>query len=235
MALSPITNPVPLEKVAYDAIKEAILSFHLGPGETVVEAELARQLGISKTPVRDALSRLEKEGFVNKYVYKGYAVAEISRDDVIEIFHIRAALEGIAARQAAESFTIEELHKIRFLVSEQETALLSSDNRSASRLNREFHEMILSKAANQRLRAILDNLDDHLQRYRMLSNFQSGRLLKSVEEHRRIVEALEAHAPDRANAAIQSHLLSVLADLTAQDFEELVETVRNQSRPEPVE
>ncbi len=100
-----VTGPVSLKDKAYHAIKAAILSLKLKPGDPLVESDLAQQLGISKTPVRDALLELEREGFVTKVPFKGTYVTEITLKDVREVFQVRAVLEGLAARLAAPLFS----------------------------------------------------------------------------------------------------------------------------------
>lgn len=225
--LSPVSGPVSLEKLAYDSIKSAILAFQLLPEENLVETDLARQLGISKTPVRDALSRLEKEGFVEKIPYKGYTVTGISQQAVIEIFEIRATLEGLSARQATPNFTEQDLETARELVFHHNEATRQGDTQSASELNKQFHALILSKAKNSWLRQILGNLEDHLSRYRLLSNFQAGRLEKSAEEHNAILGAIIARQPEKAEQAVRTHLLSVAKDLQTQDFDELIDRIHH--------
>jgi DNA-binding GntR family transcriptional regulator len=231
--LTPVQGPVSLEKLAYDAIKAGILNFQLMPGETVVESELARQLGISKTPVRDALSRLEKEGFIQKTPYKGYTVALITKETVVEIFEIRAALEGVAARHAAEKFSEQDLATAQELLEKHRLALADQSIQRASQLNKQFHELILQKSGNQRLRQILSNLDEHLQRYRLLSNFQAGRIEKSVAEHNQIFEAIREKRAEDAETAARQHLLSVLEDLKNQDFMESAQQIHNQATTIP--
>jgi GntR family transcriptional regulator, rspAB operon transcriptional repressor len=220
--LTPLTSPISLEKFAYDALKDAIVSFRFTPGQSLVETDLARQLNISKTPVRDALLRLEKEGFVTKVPYTGYYVMEITPQSVKEMFEIQAVLEGLAARQAALQFNQKDkLHAIS-LIHAHNQALFASQMQDASALNREFHDLILQRAGNQRLQAMLQNLDDHLQRYRTLSNYQSGRLMKSVEEHQRVLDAILNQDPQEAENTMRAHILSVLEDLESQDFQELI-------------
>lgn len=227
--LAPVASPTSLEKMAYEAIKEAILSFRLKPGETLVEADLARQLSISKTPVRDALSRLEKEGFITKIPYKGYYVSEVSRETIIEIFEIRAVLEGLACRLAAPLLTAEDLTALGALLDQHAAAAVSGNIALASQLNRRFHDAVIQKSANRWLADTLAHLDEHLRRYRTLSNFQSGRLEKSVDEHRAILNALASQATAQAEEAARQHLLSVSADLAAQDFKELVQLASSQA------
>ena len=227
--LSPVNSPTSLEKLAYDAIKNAILTFQLKPGESLVEADLAGQLGISKTPVRDALLRLEKESLVVKIPYKGSYVAGISRDIVIDLFEIRAVLEGLAARLSMPFISVQNLAELKEIIMRHERALRDGDITEASKHNRKFHQTIIQPCPNDRLLQILGNLDDHLQRFRLLSNYQRGTGLKSVDEHRVIYAALERHDGAAVEAAMRSHLTNVLTDLSEQDFDQLVELVSSKA------
>lgn len=232
--LTPVGGPVSLEKLAYDTIKEAILSFRLKPGEDLVESDLAAQLNISKTPVRDALLRLEKEGLVVKIPYRGASVSDVNQQVMNEIFEIRTALEGLATRQAATRMSEAEIAQAAELVEQHEQALNRADNDEASRLNRRFHEMIVQKTPNKWLKQILANLDEHLRRYRTLSNFQKGRLGKSILEHRRILDAIRNRQPEEAEEAMKEHLRSVVADLNDQNFDELIGEASKHAQSEPI-
>ncbi len=220
--LAPLVTSASLEKLAYDSLKEAILAFRLKPDDNIVENELAHQLGISKTPVRDALLRLEKEGFIEKIPYKGYYVTPITQESIRDMFEIRAVLEGLAARLAAHLMSAENIQHAHDLVAELARAIAAGDIKQAAVINRQFHELIITSSGNEHLRAILSNLDDHIQRYRTLSNYQSGRLEKSVDEHQAILAALQARQPDQAEQAARSHIASVVADLEEQDVNELI-------------
>lgn len=220
--LSPVGGPISLEKLAYDAIKEAILSFRLKPGQSLVENDLARQLNISKTPVRDALLKLEKEGFVIKIPYTGTYVTDIDPQTVMDIFEIRAVLEGLAVRLATPLVTEGDINEMQELLRKHRSASNQDDIQQAAVLNKQFHEWLIHIASNPWLRQILSNLDDHLQRYRTLSNFQTGRLDKSVDEHQRILDAMKRRDADTAEKAIREHILSVRTDLSNQDFNELI-------------
>jgi DNA-binding GntR family transcriptional regulator len=216
LRLGRLSTPASLKEQAYVAIKRAILSLDLEPGEALVEADLAQQLGISKTPVRTALHELEREGLVTKVLYKGTYVTEITLRDVQEIFQIRAALEGLAARLAAPVIEDSELAEAQQLLRVMEEALDRGDNGLASQCGASFHEVILQQADNQRLQLIVHNLDDHLQRYRLLSDSIRGRLRKSLGEHRAVLIALQGRDPDLAEQRLRGHLDSVLAELLAE-------------------
>jgi len=218
--LSPVPGPSSLKDQAYQAIKDAILAVKLKPGEALVESELAEQLGVSKTPVRDALLELEREGLVTKILFKGTYVSEVTERDVREIFELRAVLEGLAARLAAPLLSEEELERAEELLAAQEEALSEGKIELASQLGKQFHDMIIQKADNRRLVPILRNLDDHLQRFRLLSDQISGRLNKSVKEHRRVLLALKEKDPGVAEEMVRAHLHSVLVDLSKEGPEE---------------
>lgn len=231
--LPALKNPVSLERLAYNTLKDAILSFQLLPGDALVEADLAHQLAISKTPVRDALLRLEKEGLVVKIPYTGVRVAEINQRTLIEIFQIRSALEGLSAFLAVSNFSEADVQQAQGLIAAHQKALESGDIEQASRINRMFHDLLIQRSQNQRLAEILANLDDHLRRYRLLSFYQKGRPIKSVNEHRAVLHAIEAHDSKAAEQAMNAHLLSVLQDLESEDVDSLIEHIRSGRKPVP--
>lgn len=220
-SLSPLDDTPSLDKLAYQKIKQAILTFQFLPNQNLVEGELAQQLGISKTPVRDALLRLEREGLVSRLPYKGTFVSDINRQDMVNIFEIRIVLEGLAVRLAANTLTEKDYRQLDRLTSDHAEALREEDYERASLLNGQFHTGITHKCGNDHLVQMLTNLDDHLKRYRLLSVTQGIRVDKSVPEHRLILEALRAGNADKAEAAMKDHLTSAMRDLYSQDFEEL--------------
>jgi len=211
-----VAEPVSLKDKAYKAIKSAILSLKLKPGDPLVESDLAQQLGISKTPVRDALLELEREGFVTKVLFKGTYVTEITLKDVREVFQVRAVLEGLAARLAAPFFSAKDLEEGEKIITAAEAALAEGDIALCSEHGKRFHRLIINKADNQRLQTIILNLDDHLQRFRLLSDQINGRLNKSLKEHRKILEALGRKDPLAAEETARGHLFSVLQDLSEE-------------------
>jgi DNA-binding GntR family transcriptional regulator len=221
-----MASSYPLERVdtlpslkdkAYSAIKDAILCLKLEPGMPLVEKELARHLGVSRTPVRDALQELEREGFVARMSFKGTYVTEVTMKDTTEIFQLRAVLEGLAARVAAPLFTPSELDAIDRHLTAAEAALAEGNLALCSEYGQKLHEAIIAKAKNQRLADIIHNLDDHVRRLRALSDRIHGRLNTSVREHRAVLDALMQRDPDAAEQAMRNHLFSVSQDLTAPE------------------
>jgi DNA-binding GntR family transcriptional regulator len=220
-SLAPLTDTPSLDKLAYQKIKQAILTFQFLPNQNLVEGELAAQLGISKTPVRDALMRLEREGLVMRQPYKGTFVTDINKQDMVNIFEIRVVLEGLAVRLAVDALTPADFNRLEHLLEVHERALQDKNYGRASEINNEFHGVIIGKCSNARLQEMLMNLDDHLKRYRLLSVAQGTRMEKSIPEHRQIFEALRAGDATLAEQSMKQHLSSAMWDLYDQDFEEL--------------
>lgn len=210
--LTPLNSGTTLTERVYSTIKDAILDLKLPPGSPLVEDELARQLGTSKTPVRDALLALERDGLVTKIPYKGTHVAELSLQDAREIFELRAVLEGLAARLAARSFSPRELDEAEKLLDAADEARERGDFATASSCGAQFHRSINLHADNKRLIPLLDKLEEQLRRLRRMSDLLTGRLAKSGLEHRKILAALRTGDPPRVEQAMREHLESVLND-----------------------
>jgi len=215
--LGKVDTTLSLKHKAYASIKDAILTLKLEPGAALVESDLAEQLGISKTPVRDALQELEREGFVARILFKGAYVTDVTMRDMTEVFQLRAVLEGLAARLAAPHFSQADLDHLERNLTAAEAALAKSDLVLCSELGQALHLAIIDRAGNDRLAWIIHNLDDHLRRFRILSDRINGRLNKSVQEHRRILAGLEQRDSAGTEQAMRNHLFSVLQDLSAPD------------------
>lgn len=206
-----------LTERVHATIKAAILELKLKPGSPLVEDELAHQLGTSKTPIRDALLVLEHDGLVTKIPYKGTYVADISLKDAREIFELRAVLEGLAARLAAQSFSPQELDEAEKLLAAADEARARGDLDAASEYGAQFHRAIHEHADNRRLIPLLENLEVQLARLRRMSDQLQGRLEKSGQEHRQILDGLRSGDPARAEQAMRQHLESVLRDFSLSD------------------
>jgi DNA-binding GntR family transcriptional regulator len=218
-SITPINGPSSLKDHAYRRIKTAILNLELKPGEALIEGELAERLGISKTPVRDALTELRREGLVTKIPYSGTFVSEITPQDIRDIIQIRTVLESLAARVATPLLTEAELQKLADLITFELDAIGEGNIEFASQCNGEFHDVIIHKVQNQRLVSILENIGDQMKRIRALSSQLQGRLHKSAEEHTLVLAALRDRDPDKAEEMLRVHMLSVLMDLSREGVE----------------
>jgi len=197
----------PLREIVFETLREAIIKGLLKPGERLMEVQIAEELGVSRTPVREAIRKLELEGFLVMVARKGAYVADISVKDITDIFEVRAALEGLAAGLAAERITEEELEQLeRALVQISEAT--TSDLNSVVQSDTSFHELIYRASRNQRLQQIVIHLQEQIQRFRTVSLSQPGRTRFFIEEHRKIVEAISERNSELASLLAREHIES---------------------------
>lgn len=196
----------PLREVVFETIREAIISGYLRPGERLMEVQLAEEMGVSRTPVREAIRKLELEGFLVMMPRKGAYVAGISMKDIADVFEIRASMESLAAGLAAERITEEELENLKqILVSVAESAD-HNDLDGIVHTDTDFHDIIYKASRNDRLIQIINNLMEQIQRFRATSLAFPGRMKVTVEEHRKLVEAIANRDVSLAKALAQEHV-----------------------------
>jgi DNA-binding GntR family transcriptional regulator len=200
-----LDNYKPLRELVFDSLREAILLGRLKPGERLMEVQLADEMGVSRTPVREAIRKLELDGFVVMIPRKGAYVASITLKDIADVFEVRAALEGMAAGLAAERITEDEMEQLeRSLLKE---ARLDSEGISNFVDNDTlFHEMIYSASRNKQLQHIITHLREQIQRFRTTSLSQPGRTRESLDEHKKIVEAITSRDVDSARNLAREHI-----------------------------
>jgi DNA-binding GntR family transcriptional regulator len=189
-----------------EAIREAIINGVLKPRERLMEIQLADELGVSRTPIREAFRKLELEGFIVMVPRKGAYVADISFKDIADVFEIRAALEGLASALAAERITDEELEEMERLLVEKAEAIGNNDMERLVEVDTKFHEAIYRASRNQRLFTIINNLREQIQRFRTQSLSYPGRMKQSLDEHRSIVEAIQSRDTALARQVAQEHI-----------------------------
>ncbi len=216
--LLPVNKPQFLKGIAYTSIKDAILTLKFKPGHALSHRELAGQLQISETPIRDALQELEREGFVTRIPHKGTFVTEVDKVDIEETFQIRASLEELAVSLATPRLDEKDLNEIEGLLRGADDSLAQGECEQSSAFGAQFHQYFIQRADNRRLVTILANLDDHLKRFRRMSDLITGRLEKSQEEHHQVLEAACQGDAKRAGRAMYSHLQSVLKDIVNDEW-----------------
>lgn len=201
-----LDNYKPLRELVFESLREAIIEGRLKPNERLMEIQLAEEMGVSRTPVREALRKLELEGFVVMVPRKGAYVAGISMKDIVDVFEVRAALEALAAGLAAERITEEELDQLeRYLVQIYE--LSEGDNINAIvEGDTNFHDVIYRASRNQRLVQIITHLQEQIQRFRTTSLSQPGRTRVALEEHKKIVEAVAERNVELAQHLAREHI-----------------------------
>lgn len=199
----------------WEELREAIIELRLRPGEPLREVALAEQLGVSKTPLREAFARLEQEGLVETTSFKGAVVTGYSERDLNEIYELRALLEGAAARAAAERSTDDTLESLRDVVGRSRELRDAGDLVGLAGLLERFDLIVYAQVTNERIGALIENLRAHLTRIGKLTESIPGRVEASVEEHAAIVDAIFARDPDEAERLMRVHIESVLADQLA--------------------
>ncbi|MGY4719367.1 GntR family transcriptional regulator [Naumannella huperziae] len=189
----------------YEDIREAILAGGLAPGRSLSENALAAQFGTSRTPVREALHRLEAEMLVER-AGRSFRVRATSPEEILDIYEVRITLEGAAARGAAERST--ELDRARLRVAADDMRAATDDPRERARLNRVFHEAIWAASHNPTLIDLLHRLNVHLIRYPTTTLEVPERWVAVLDEHERLLEAIDAGDTDRAKTLAEAHIVS---------------------------
>lgn len=209
----PLLQPIQssqLEDEAYIRLRDAIITLQLAPGAVLMPSRLAAQLGISKTPLRHALIRLEHEGFVETIAFKGTFVRDVTVRDMEDLFELREALERAAVRLAIARAGEENLARLQGIVEEADLLLKAGDSEAILPLIQRFHLACVEAAHSPRLAASFHDVDAQMERLRYIAGHIPGRVAVSLREHRAILEAVQARDERRAEEAVHSHLCSLL-------------------------
>jgi DNA-binding GntR family transcriptional regulator len=193
-------------QLVHGELRERILNLHLEPGARLHEAELAAELRVSRTPLREALRMLLAEDLVEQLPTGGMVVRRLDLQDMRELYAVRAALEGLAVREACRRLTGADLEALGRLV--EQMRLLVDHPAELTRLGGEFHASIAAIAGNRRCQQLLRQLDGHMRRYRALTSRRQPRRLAALEDHRALFEALRARDPDAAERTVRDHVMA---------------------------
>ncbi len=196
---------VSLADCVFDRLEEDILSGRYAYGEILTEARLSEELGVSRTPVREAIRRLEQESLLRESG-KGLMVQGITREDVADILDIRLRIEGMAVRRAAQHMTPEEKKALLEAVELQEFYVAKGNAAHIQEQDHQFHESIYAGCGSLTLQSVLVPLHRKAQKFRRASVERSERAGESVREHRAIAEAILAGDADRAEALMNDHI-----------------------------
>jgi DNA-binding GntR family transcriptional regulator len=198
---------------AVDQLRERILGGEYVPGERLGEVDLAEKLGVSRTPVREALRRLAAEGLVDITTNKGARVVEYPRHDLERIFEIRARVEGLAARAAAELASTADIDRLEHIATVLKERSDAGRLEEVYRLNAEYHSTLNGLAGSTVVTATVGQLVHSSVLVRTLHSFDDAARRRSVNHHLEIVAALRARDGDWAEAVMHAHLLSARASL----------------------
>lgn len=196
----------PLREIVSDALRQAIRDGILPPGERLMEIPLAEELGVSRTPIREAIRILKQEGLIVMIPRRGTYVADMSLKDVTEVFELRSILEELAAELAAERITNEEIEALEQHLVEIGNYMNENNLDKVVQADILFHEILYKASRNDRLVEMINNLREQTLRFRTLSMSQTGRLAKTWDEHRQLVEAISDRDVERARQIARIHM-----------------------------
>jgi len=202
-----------LSQKVYRVLKTEIVKGFLEPGTKLFEDKIATQIGVSRTPVREAIQKLAAEGLIKIAPNQTIIVTEISIEDIKEVLQIRGVLEGLAARVAAKKITRHEIDELEAIVSQMGLYVSKEDLTSYCKVDDEFHNLILNVCGNKLIINIRDNLGNFIYRYRIRSLSIPGRLKHSLEEHRNIMESLKKHNSEDADRLSQIHMENTVINI----------------------
>ena len=207
-----------LEQMVYSKLEEEILSGELKRGAALGEVALSSRLGVSRTPVRGAIHRLAEDGLVEITPNKGAIVIGINTEDLIDIYHIRMRLEGLASASAAKRITPEEIKELEESVELTEFYMSKKDAEHIKELDTEFHKIIYRASGNRLLAKTLIELHRKIKAYRKLSLSVEGRLEESVREHKEILDAIKAGNSELADSLTSHHIQKALDNIIAKSI-----------------
>lgn len=199
----------PLREIVFENLREAILEGKLEPGQRMMEIQLAEQLGVSRTPVREAIRKLELEGLVVMIPRKGAYVADVSIKDIMEVLEVRVAIEGLAASLAAERMTDNELDELELLFYQFKQCYQKDDVEGMIQKDVEFHDRIFASARNQKLTQISQSLSEQIYRFRVTYISEYNKATALVEEHEALLEALNRRDAAKAYECATRHIENV--------------------------
>ncbi|HBI92741.1 MAG TPA: GntR family transcriptional regulator [Terrisporobacter glycolicus] len=207
----------PIKDVVYESIKKTLIEHKVPAGERFIEKEYSDRLNISRTPVRESLKQLEKEGLV-KYVPRlGVVVNRITKEDVIEIYKIRSSLELLVATESMKYITQSDVDRITKLLDETHEANLRDDINNVIELFSEFNSQLYELSKMKILPNMISNLNNYLHRFRTISIEDSIRREKAILEHRQIIKSIVERDRDLSEMIIKKHLYDSL-DVVLQQF-----------------
>ena len=198
---------LPLRDVVFNTLRDAILTGKLVPGERLMENQLAEKLGVSRTPVREALRMLELENLVELVPRKGAQGLDMSEKDIVNILEVRSALEGLATSVACKKMSKEDLQQLKNMEVDFEKAVAENDVEHFVDIDEDFHDLIFAATENDKLINIFRNLRIQLYRYRMAQAKNNETSMSTiVAHHRSIIRAIENHDVEEGASIAQGHI-----------------------------
>lgn len=203
-----IDEPKLLSEDIADSIKTAIIRGKFKPGEKISEGELAESMGISRTPLREAFRKLENEGFIKIIPRKGAVVAQIDAEEAINLYEIKSTLEGLAARLAAANMKEKDIARLEKVNDELKELIDKNDLESFYRVHTRFHEGFVRLCTNKRLIQMISNLNDHFNRFGIISLTLPGQFENAIQQHAEIIEAFKSRDEDLIEKKVKTNVMT---------------------------
>jgi len=195
-----------LREHVYNGVKGAIIGGDFQPGKRLIEEKLAADMATSRTPVREAIQKLEKEGLIFRLPRGGFAVKSVTEDEVEEILGLRSVLEGYAAFLATSRITDAELKQLDEIIMREDACLNDLDVDEFIRLDGEFHDVLYRAAKNARLYGLLNDLRDYMYRYRVIILHYQRKLHLAVQDHKEMLASIKAKSPRQVERLVRKHV-----------------------------
>ena len=206
---------------AYEYLKSAILSGQIDPGKRLTEERLAKELGVSRTPVREALHKLESEGLIKPRMKRGFVASADSKDEIEELFDIRASLEGYALRLICETISEKALKQLDRLIENAEHELSRKKIEEVFKWNTEFHDTLHNLIANKpRFHRMIADMRRYVLRYRKDTLHYLDGARRTIDGHRKIMMALRMKEPDLCERIMREHIQEAKEDAMQSLFSE---------------
>lgn len=197
---------LPLRDVVFNTLRKSILTGQLKPGERLMEVHLANRLGVSRTPIREAIRKLELEGLVIMIPRRGAEVARITEKSLSDVLEVRRALDVLSVELACDRISQEDIERLFEACREFEKATRGEDAAVTAQADVALHDIIVEATGNLRLKQLVNNLSEQMYRYRFMYISEETGHDKLIEEHREIYESIVARDKERASSAARIHI-----------------------------
>lgn len=202
----PMNEYLPLRDVVFNTLRQAILRGELKPGERLMEIQLANKLGVSRTPIREALRKLELEGLVNMVPRKGAEVADITEKSLRDVLEVRKALEELSVQLACEKITEEEIEELKRVAERFKDTLNDQDVTKIAEADVAFHDVIYTATDNQKLILLLNNLREQMYRYRVEYLKKEEAYPQLIAEHEELIDNISKRNKEEATRIMCEHI-----------------------------
>jgi len=208
-----LKNVTSIRERVFEYLKAGVLSGHLNPGERLTEEHLAKEMGVSRTPVREALHKLESEGLIKPLETRGFIVSHDSKDEIEELFEIRSLLEGHALRIISKKISEQDLGQLNNFIEKAEEALRRKRIDEVFKWNTKFHDMLHNLVAEKRrLHRLMVNIRKYALRYRKDTLQYPDGVRRAIDGHRKILLALRLKDPDLCERVMREHIQQAKED-----------------------